>query len=547
MSLYINIHDIDLSYRWYAFSLYIYSLISIFMLWLYSLKNKKISRQSISFFGLFLILLIAIVTRLYLLTSYPFVSVGDELRDGGFDALRIATGELKNLFSLGNYEGYGNIIPTIASFFYRLFGSSVLTYRIPAAFISIFDIFLMYILLSLITKNKIASFFGSFALVALPIHLFHSRTELVIILNSFFATVLLLTLYIYYKRNKNYLLDCVFLGMVIGFSFTLHGAVKAMGCIVFLIIVTNIIYNVVRKNDTFVRGIQKLFLIILFIFIGFGPLILNTTFNNFFNLKHVAIVETKNNKNILNPQSFTNIGEKYKKSLLIWGVSPSTYHYRDPKPIFSPVLFLLFLLGVFVSIRKKNTFLISVIFIALILHLTNSALTKDVNADHRMIVLLPIGCLFVGFGISYLFEKIKSKKLMYIFSIFLFLYLSYQTSQFFIKQPANLNRDLGDYVSMHAVYLLKSNPELFDKNNTVSMIVSPNNFEKFNFAQYNEQYAYFFPQKTIHTVLDNTLTDNELIMNDASKVNYKNKYEYICKKRDYFCPLNQDETITIFY
>src|SRR3989338_2270749 len=149
--------DTSFAFRWYAFSLYLFSLVSMLFLWIQSLRDKKVSLQSVSFFGLFLILILAIITRLYLLTSYPFVSIGDELRDGGLDALRISLGEMKNIFTLGNYDGYGKIIPVLSSFFYNLFGSSVLTYRISASIVSIFDIFLLYMLLSYVTKNKIAS------------------------------------------------------------------------------------------------------------------------------------------------------------------------------------------------------------------------------------------------------------------------------------------------------------------------------------------------------------------------------------------------------
>ena len=100
---------------------------------------------------------------------------------------------------------------------------------------------------------------------------------------------------------------------------------------------------------------------------------------------------------------------------------------------------------------------------------------------------------------------------------------------------------------MHTVYLLKSHDNLFNVDNIVLLTVSPSNYENFNYMHYKEQYLYFFPSKTITVVLNETLKNNEVLINNASNVEYNNKYEYFCTKRSFFCPLNSDGNIIIYY
>lgn len=222
--------DINFNYQYVVLFLWFFSLCIILVPWLFSLfPYKKSFIKNVDIYGIVILLILAIVTRFIFLIDYPFVSVGDELREPGLNALKIATGEIKNFFGYGAYEGYGLIIPIITSFLYKIIGSSVLVYRVPAAIVSIIDIIFIYILLSVLTKNKIASFIGSLVLITLPLHMFYSRTELVVILSSLFSTIILLTLYVFVRRKTNFLLDYVFLGILLGFTFNLYSGIKAMG------------------------------------------------------------------------------------------------------------------------------------------------------------------------------------------------------------------------------------------------------------------------------------------------------------------------------
>ena len=83
----------------------------------------------------------------------------------------------------------GLIIPTVAAFFYRFFGSSVLTYRVPAALLAVLDVGLLYLLMRR-AAGRTAGLFAGLVLLILPLHLFYARTELVVIFSSVLMTVL---------------------------------------------------------------------------------------------------------------------------------------------------------------------------------------------------------------------------------------------------------------------------------------------------------------------------------------------------------------------
>jgi hypothetical protein len=474
------------------------------------------------------------------LTDYPFVSVGDELRDGGLNSLEISTGQIQNIFGYGRYDAHGLIIPAITAFFYKIFGGSVLVYRLPAALISVLDIIFVYLLLSVLTKNKFASFLGAMVLVSLPLHLFYSRTEIVVILSSLFATLILLSLFVFVQRKMSNIADYIFLGALLGFTFNLHASIKAMSLIVLGVVISLCFYQWLTGKLRIHQFGISLFLLVFFVLIGFGPRLLNTPTNIFFHTSRVPLITENNGADV------TDIGEKYKKSLLVWVTEPTNAWYPDHKPIFSPLLFFLMILGIIVGLYKKNFYLITILFITLVLHLSNSALTDILNGDHRLAPLYPIGALFVGVGISFLLEKIKPKSIKYTLAFVLFIFLSYQTVLFFLNQPANKNKDVGDYLSMHTIYFLKENDSLY-KSNNLTFLVSPINYQKLNFLHYKEQYNFFFPKKIFFIEKGDTIGDNEIYIQNNDYDYFGKSFMIRCSDKDYYCPLDYKNNFVIHY
>jgi len=506
--------------------------------------SKTVINKTNSYYLLTLTILAAL-SRFIFLVTYPFVSIGDEVRDGGLNALEIATGQIKNIFGYGRYEAHGLIIPTITSFFYKMFDGSVLVWRLPTAIFSILDIILLYILLSRITKNNIASFLGAMVLVSLPLHLFYSRTEIVVILSSFFSTLILISLFIFLSRKAINLIDYIFLGTLLGFTFNLHASIKAFSIIVLIYIVLIRLYHLLSGKVKIVQFAIGIFLLFLFLFVGFGPRLFYTTFKIFFHTTRLPLLTTYEKVNYF--KIAKDIKEKYQKSLLVWIKEPTMAWYPDHKPILTPICFYLMVLGIIVSLIRKSGYLVSIFSLGLILHFTNSAVTDILNGEHRLSPLWPIGALFIGIGIAFLLSKMKLKLLQYISASVIFLYLAYQGVIFFIEQPANKNKDIGDYLSMHTIYFLKSKKKLFNASGTFTFYVSPSNYVKFNYLHYKEQYAFFLPTISITIQKGEMIKDNEIYIK-SKQYNYNNKISIIkCNKMSYYGPLNYRGKILIHY
>jgi hypothetical protein len=273
-SLLIFKFDINFTYRWLTLYFSLFPLLLIVGLWIFSLVSYKRILASISLYGLLAIFLFALISRLLFLVDYPFVSVGDELRDGGLNALELATGQIKNIFGYGRYDAHGLVIPTITAAFYKALGGSVLVYRLPAALVSVLDIIFFYLLLSLLTKNKIASFLGAMVLISLPLHLFYSRTEIVVILSSLFSTLILLGFFVFIRRGMKNIFDYVFLGALLGFTFNLHASIKAFALIALAIIILMCFYQWLSGKLKINQFGIRLLLLTIFLFVGFGPRLL---------------------------------------------------------------------------------------------------------------------------------------------------------------------------------------------------------------------------------------------------------------------------------
>lgn len=544
-SLIIVYFDSNFTYRWIALALSLIPIILISVVYLRSLSSFKKNLKQLHVHGLIIISLLAIISRLFLLINYPFVSLGDEVREPGYNTQRIVNGRLKNIFGYGQYDAYGLIISTAAVIPFGILGGSVLTYRLPAAIVSILDIILFYFLLSLITKNKIASFMGAMFLISLPLHLYYSRTELVVILSSLFSTIILLSLFIFFKRKTFKTIDFLFLGTVLGFSFNLHGSIKAMSLITIAAIALIYFYQFIKKKLPVSQLIKNLLIFIIFILIGFGPRVLNTSVNIFFNTSRLPFISTE--QTAANHSAEKSLGEKYVKSLLVWISEPTTAWYADKKPIFTPITFSLMIVGLSAVVLKKNKFLITVLFIALSLHLTNSALTEMINGDHRLSPLFPIGALFAGFGLSFTFEKIKQKKLHYLIAALLFIFLAFQTISFFTNQPANKNKKTEDYLSMHTIYFLNSNQKTFNKKDEIKFLLSPSNYQAFNTLHYQEQREFFLPNLTVIVESRQNVQNSEIYIKKKDSNFLNQKHIVSCEERSYVCPPNYEGEFVIHY
>jgi len=516
---------------------------------IHDLIKKNISVQEMERIPFVFIVSLAIITSFIFLTKYPFVSIYDQVRDGGLNAMEIANGSLQNIFGYGRYESHGLILPVITSFFYLIFKNSVFTFRFPGALISVFDVIILYATVKK-SINKQTAFWSSLTLLILPLHLYYSRTEIVVIFSSIFMSLILLLLSYYLKnrRTEYYVL----FGILLGFSSGFHTSIRTVAVItIILIFILNSYEIVIKKVKK--RVFLSLILMIIFYLIGFGPRILFTTPDIFFQTRSFSFNNNSSKMKVNLSEKIKNIGINYEKSLLVYFAQPTmSTHYADFKPILNPILGVLFIIGVIYSLFfSKNKFLKYICFFALIIPLTNSAITEAVNSDNRLAPMLPISAIFVGLGINLIMSKIQTilrvKKQSWLFiKIVLVLYFIFLDISFFVNGSASKQYGNQDYLSMHTVYFIKSNVR-YNNSSSICFFTSPATFDYFKLMHVQEQYQYFVPNKYIEIMENKSIPDNQIYLSntcnqDLSSYNYR-RYNPCLNNEKFICP--KDSKITI--
>lgn len=480
-------------------------------------KNAKIK--------LILLFIVSIFVNFLFLKTYPYVAVGDEIRDGAFDAMQIASGEVDNIFGYGRYNSHGLIIPTLNSFFYNIFKNSVYSYRIPTAIIGVLDVVLLYLLLNSFTNSTIA-FWSSFLLACHPLHIFYSRTETVVIFSSLITTLLIYFSY----RTIRYPKEYFYLAFLIGFSFNFHASVKIIG----LILIPILFIKLISFKNIFTI-LKKILLSILMIIIGFGPRILYTNIDIFLNLSRL------DSSYLGLPTLFS----RYIDSLKVIAFNSTTSHYFDHQPLLSLPFFILFILGIIYLYKINRSFFFLMMYLLLLIPFTNSAVTDFINGDHRLMPLLPVLFPFVASTISFLSKSVP-KILSLIFQFLIGIYIIQVCFYSFYFQKININdygdwRGAKDYLSMHLIYLMKK--EKFPGEITVYL--SNYNAQNFNCLHYKEQYNFFFPDKIINFLPWDYLDDHTA----ALSTNMSKNLEINCldKKNKFLCPLGDSRNFEIYY
>ncbi len=535
VSTIIAFFDIQFKYQHIILFLHLLSfllfILSLFIFIRTSPPQKLLKKHKIIFLG---IMLLSIITRFIFLNFYPFVSFGDEVRDGGHDAYEIYQKKTANIFTYGSYNSHGLIIPTFASFFYPLFENSNLLYRFPSALISVVDIALIFFV-SYWNFGITPAVISSLAIISLPLHLFYSRTQMVVIFSSFLTTFFLL-LFTFYKNPKKPHLFLL-IGYLCGFSFNFHASIRPISLIIILFVIVSEIKN-----------IHRLLLFLFFIIVGFGPRLIFTPLNIFFHTTRL----TASVSGSLTNKIWELIG-RYITSLLVLVIEPTQSFFKDNRPILNMFYAALFFVGIIFLLKrlKKRIFQIILILVFAI-PLTNSAITDGLNFDHRLAPLLPLGAILIGCGFFYLYSTIKFNIIKYIFlgsfiSVFLL-----EIIVFFVDKKANHNWEnhyfVRDYLSMHLIYFLQKKQDLLNKS--ICVAVSPNNIDYFTDPiQIEEKYGFFLPDTQIEFKRDELTGDNEAMVSNScyspSKENYLS-YQYSCPDNFFKCPDNFVGNILIY-
>ncbi|EKD85665.1 MAG: hypothetical protein ACD_37C00661G0003, partial [uncultured bacterium] len=507
ISIAIVITDPEFQYRWIAFFLWLAS-VSIIPIVILFKKNKKVPREKFSgtdIYILFFIFTVSLILNFSFLEKYPFVSIYDQVRDGGLNAAQIADGTIKNIFSYGRYASHGLIIPTITSFFYAIFGASVFTFRVPSALLMSFSTVVIYLIMKKYVSQA-SGFFSAIIFGTLPLVLYYSRTEVVVSFSTFLFTLifLLISSFIKHRKYQIYILG----GLLLGFSSGFHTSIRTMALICMGLISLITLYDF-YKDRLLKKAILSLILLFVFFLVGFGPRILFTTPDIFLQTRSFVLNQNPESKNKLRISEILN---NYSKSLLVYISEPTlSTHYPDFKPVLSPLASIFFILGIIFAFTKKNRLMKTTVFFALIIPFSNSAITDTINSDNRFGPLFVIASLLSGFGIASLSEYFKNTQIRILTTFVILLIFIGQAVIFFDSNSASKNYSNIDYLSMQNINFIKKDPELAKLKKIC--IYSDVSFYDYSMLYHvQEQYQFFLPKKSFYIAHKKGVAPNELYL-----------------------------------
>lgn len=488
--IFIHKKDIYFHHTWLIFywwlTHFVFALFYAFLKIPPAVYHKLLALLKKEYKIILFIAILAFFTRFFLLKSYPYVSIHDELQDAGLFALRIKRGEIKDFFDFGNFQGYGNFIPLISYFFWPIFQNTPLLYRVPSAIFGILSIVLTFIIAKKIAGRKTA-IASSLFLIGSLLHLHYSRTELLVILDSFLAALIILAVYSAFFYREGFLLAGLTIGFSLHFYAGIRGIVLASVVYLFLANMIKIISFLqrlrhprgdrnglpegVRLTKSLTEGIKKTIICLLLFSLGFfislGPRINRINAQNSYSqtgqTNLIFADQSFKAKNWLNKIDY--LLNLYEKSFLTHTFEPAIdFHFSyNQKALLPSPLNWFFLIGLFYLLFlavKKNHLINLLLFNIFIFPFTNQVLVNQIGMNHRLMGILPILMIVAGFGLIKLVERIKKISWQNFLLIIIFMfYLSSQLFTFFIGRPSDIdnNRKEKDYIRQYVLEYIKKN------------------------------------------------------------------------------------------
>lgn len=489
-------NDTEFSNNWIIF--YMWLLLFSFSLVFIILQIPRIITKIIDILKqdiiyILIIFFLALLTRFFLLKTYPFLINGDGLRDAGLLGLKIRLGNLKDIFDFGSYQGYGNFIPLISYYFSHLLQNSILIFRLPSAIVGIFSIIVTYFITRFIVDKKTAFLSSIFLMVSLT-HLHYSRTELLVIMDSLLSLIVISAFYVALKDKKGFFAA----GLITGFALHFYAGIRGIIFIFILYIALKVGKNLV---ENFRLNIKKtIFSVLLFVIgfvIGTGPTI------NFIKEKIISdkvgtatfFLSTDEFKQKPIKEKIVSIYDLYEKNFLVYifqPISGSHFYYRTP--LLSFPLNWLFLLGLFYilffKLKKGNSMINLITFVIFLFPVTNGVFQGQVGVEHRMMGIVPFINIIAAFGVNALSELIGKKLIWKVVLLGTSIFIIIQYTNYIIKRPSEFSTGSDavlEYSLQESLNNLKTNDQI---NNYYFLNNQPYNFDFYHYREKMEFFVY---------------------------------------------------------
>ena len=245
-------------------------------------------KKLVNLVPIFAVILLALFLRVYKLGDIPPSINWDEAAVGhnAFSIANFGRDEWGNVFPLvfKSFEDYKHPVHIyITSLFVKFLGLSDFSIRLPAAVFGVFNVVVIYLLVSKISKSRLFGFLASLFLAVSPYNLQFSRFNHELNFTVFFF---MLGIYLFYLglEKKNFLLPLSFASFGISL-FSYHSAKIVVPLTVFLLLV---LYT---KR---LLAVRKFFLISLFVLAVFvSVIILNPNLLGTARIKQTSFSESE--------------------------------------------------------------------------------------------------------------------------------------------------------------------------------------------------------------------------------------------------------------
>lgn len=549
--LQLNSPEMSSSFIWLSFYFWLASLApALFLGWSWIDKNsksqlKQIVKQDWKQIGC--VMLLAGLLRFAFLNSLGYVLVGDPLREIGSNALPILAGDDFDPFTLGSYHGYGNFLPWIGSWFIRVFETTPLAIRLPAAILGLLSVIFVYLLVRF-WKDRTTAIMAALFLAVSMRHLHYSRSEIVIVSPALFIAVMLLGALIIQKTQAGWFL----LGIIVGFSFHFYVATRPIA----LVIMLYLFLTQMRKFQ-FKSIIYAALKFACGVLVGLGPAILYLNSqatgagswvfqqNEFIELNLIGRIQ------YLFDQYLGAMGNNFF-------TQTSAIHYPLITPIIELPLNLLTIASIpLMFIKKFRGYLSSLLLILLFsLPFFLQVLSFDIGQDQRNLANVVVGAVLSAVFLKWFLNRKQLRKIPLIITLLLIALNIFNTTKAYFYEKATYSAHINDQdeFSFQAVNDHINLNKYYYQEKEVNLVVV---YEQSQLSHVHNKVDYFaFPlsielmhpdEYQLHEIKDNSVyyfvDDYQLELNNAIE------YRIQCPQSiwpQYYCPLDVENGYSFF-
>lgn len=311
----------------------------------------------------------------------------------------------------------------LTAFIFKIFGISLLAYKLVNVSIVLITLILFFNLLKIIFKNFFYAFFGTLTLILNPIVIITTRIGNESILPIFFSTVWLLSLLLF--KSKQQIRFIIINALTLGIGFY---SFKGMRIIIPIWTILSCLFIFYQNLTTKINFKNFLFL--------FKQIITNNKFlkqiitfvvliSPFFLI--IPILEIKYAGSIFDRQSvsFESVHHFFfywlsNLSLNFWFSTPDIGKIYLVEPFGAILLTILplFLIGLINSVKKFSIF--SFVLICLVTTPMLFSLAHSINYTHRLIGAIPFIIIISTFGLKNILDKLKKPSQKKVFNIIFF-------------------------------------------------------------------------------------------------------------------------------